>query len=282
MVLRVSLQVSLNHVLLASEVAYIELAASVRLDTSGFFRFVPETVVTQDGLRYSFSKALADAQPVPDSVSILSNKALAHSFSLADTTVRQFGKSLQDAPTVGDLLAQAVSKVLPPDTYHVSDLVSLEPQKGLASSVSLPSDFTTRMTFKVLGDSVTMLDEFERLLLTIRNRDDDQPVTDQTIITAIKPFVDSFEVSDDQTITVTKVFADGFAMNDSADAGDGSTYSFSKGVSNVAFVGDAAAKSFSTSFADSFGSADSGLVSAQNYADPSYFAEDYVGVSTTF
>jgi hypothetical protein len=89
-------------------------------------------------------------------------------------------------------------------------------------------------------------------------------------------------VADTDNIDYQKNIADGFAMNDGSEAVDGSTYSFHKGISNVAFVGDVRSLIFAASRVESVSVADAGLVAAQSYSDPTYFAEDYVGVSQSF
>ncbi|NDH91117.1 MAG: hypothetical protein EBZ22_09605 [Flavobacteriia bacterium] len=71
-------------------------------------------------------------------------------------------------------------------------------------------------------------------------------------------------------------------MNDAFDAGDGLVYAFAKGISNVTILSDATSRAVQKPFADTALPSDSGSLVMQNYCDPTYFLEDYVGVSRTF
>jgi hypothetical protein len=70
-------------------------------------------------------------------------------------------------------------------------------------------------------------------------------------------------------------------MNDMADAG-GPVWSFSDTTANIITMSDSSLLVNSKGVSDSVSMADSGLAYAQNYVDPTYLAEDYVGVSVTF
>jgi hypothetical protein len=172
-------------------------------------------------------------------------------------------KLLQDAPQALDLVAKVMSKPLA-DTFGLTDDETVSALKGLS-------------------DSVSMQDTIATLLLFIRNFSDSVSAPDLRV-TLFTPAtkVEQITVADDDNIDYQKNIADGFAMNDGSEAVDGSQYSIHKGISNVAFVGDVRSLIFTTSRVESVSVADAGLVSAQDYCDPTYFAEDYVGVSQSF
>ena len=70
-------------------------------------------------------------------------------------------------------------------------------------------------------------------------------------------------------------------MNDLADIG-GPVWSFSDTTANIVSMSDSSVTSNDKGVSDSVAMTDSGFAFAQNYVDPSYLAQDYVGVSSTF
>jgi hypothetical protein len=297
MTLRLSLKVSIDYELLASEVAYIELASgvsyielasSLRLDTTGLFRFIPQTVVTTDGTAISVSKPLADILQAPtDRVSVSALKVLADGFAMndgseaIDGSVYSLAKGIQNVTFVADATTQSASKALA-DNFGQLDALAKSLSRPLADVFDL-SDDQTVAALKGLSDSVSMQDSVVTLLLFIRNFDDQVGVSDlRTTVFTPSTKVEQITVTDDDFFSYQKNIADGFAMNDGSEAVDGSQYSIHKGISNVAFVGDFRSSLFTTSRLESTTVADAGFVSAQSYCDPTYFAEDYVGVSQSF
>jgi hypothetical protein len=281
MVLRVSLKVSLDYELLASEVAYIELASSVRLDTTGFFRFIPDSVVTTDGTVFAVTKLLGDIQVMTDATSISVLKPLADGLAMADAQTVSALKALADSITQPDAKTIGVSKALG-DIIQATELIAKVLSRPLADALGMTDDETVE-ALKGLSDSAVMQDSLTTLLLFIRDFNDQVSVPDLRATLFIPSTkVEQITVADDDFFSYQKNIADGFAMNDGSEAVDGSQYSIHKGISNVAFVGDLRSSFFTTSRLESTTVADAGLVSAQNYCDPTYFAEDYVGVSQSF
>jgi hypothetical protein len=361
MVLRVSLKVSLDYELLASEVAYIELASSVRLDTTGLFRFIPDTVVTTDGTVFALSKPLSVSFSALDATFLTALKLLQDGFAMndgadaVDGSTYSFSKGIQNVTFVADSTTQSALKALADgfdqldllvkflsrpvsDSFPMTDSIqSIDALKSLANALVM-ADTQTVSTIKALADSIaqpdataidlakllddsvpaieliskllsrpvsdlflmsdsiqsvdalkgipdsiTMQDSLQTLLLFIRDFDDQVSVSDLRATLFIPSTkVEQITVADNDVIGYQKNIADGFAMNDGSEAIDGSQYSIHKGISNVAFVGDLRVTLFSTSRLESVSTPDAGLVLAQSYADPTYFAEDYVGVSQSF
>jgi hypothetical protein len=201
---------SVSYVVPVSQLSYIELVVSARLDVSGLVRYITEVAVVQDAAAKTLSKPFAD-------------------------------------------------------------------------SIASPLDASIRQVQKVLADSVVMNDEAERFLVYIRDVNDAVTVPDtETRQVFPGPEVDGIGVADQRTAAVSKLISDAFSLNDSSEAGDGSTYSFAKYINNVVFSSDNLASVLTKPLADSFGTSDSGLVVAQGYCDITYFAEDYVGASSSF
>jgi hypothetical protein len=234
-----------------------------------------------DGTAYSLSKVLGDSVTVPDATSVSALKALADAVTMADAETVSALKALADSAPMLDDETIDVAKLLQ-DAPEALDLVAKVMSKPLADAFGLTDDETVA-ALKGLSDSVSMQDTIATLLIFIRNFSDSVAVPDlraTLFVPATK--VEQITVADDDNIDYQKNIADGFAMNDGSEAVDGSQYSIHKGISNVAFVGDVRSLLFATFRVESVSVADAGLVSAQDYCDPTYFAEDYVGVSQSF
>ena len=288
MVLRasVSLRASTTRVVPLAEVAYVLMTADARLDTTGRFRFIQELVAMVDGRSYSLSKPLSDTLAPADAISVSALKALADGFAMndgseaVDGSVYSLAKGIQNVVFVPDATTQSAAKALA-DAATPLDVIAKSLSRPLADVFNMADDETVA-ALKGLSDSVTMQDTVATLLLFIRNFSDIVTVADDDTWVLNVPKFDQITVADLDNIDYQKNIADGFAMNDGSEAVDGSTYSFSKGISNVAFVGDVRSLIFATSRVESVSMPDAGLVAAQNYCDPTYFAEDYVGVSQSF
>lgn len=277
----VSLRVSVTREVPLAELDYVLMTVGARLDTTGQFRLIPELVAMADGTAYSLSKVLTDTVTTPDATSVSALKALADGLTMADDETVSALKALADTAPVLDDETIDVAKLLE-DAPQALDLVAKVLFRPLADTFGM-TDEETVAALKGLSDSATMQDVVEVLLTVIRDLSDTVTVPDlraTTFVPATK--AEQITVADLDNIDYQKNIADGFAMNDGSEAVDGSQYSIHKGISNVAFVGDVRSLIFTTSRVESVSVADAGLVSAQDYCDPTYFAEDYVGVSQSF
>ena len=283
----VSLRVSVTREVPLAELDYVLMTVGARLDTTGLFRFIPELVAVVDGTSYSLTKPLSDAVGAPDAVSVAALKVLADGFAMnddseaVDGSVYTLHKGIQNVTFTSDATTQSAAKGLS-DSVVSTEALAKVLSRPLADVFDLTDDETVA-ALKGLSDSVTMQDTVATLLLFIRDFNDTVSVPDvrATLFTPATK-AEQIIVADIDTISYQKNIADGFAMNDGSEAVDGSQYSIHKGISNVAFVGDVRSLIFTTSRVESVSVADAGLVSAQDYCDPTYFAEDYVGVSQSF
>jgi hypothetical protein len=89
-------------------------------------------------------------------------------------------------------------------------------------------------------------------------------------------------VADVDTISYQKNLFDSIEEEDGADILSALQHAIAKSFNNQVFANEARSLIFTTSRVESVSAADAGLVSAQDYCDPTYFAEDYVGVSQSF
>jgi hypothetical protein len=272
---------SVTAVVPAASIAYIELAFSAVLDTSGRYQFVPELTVVSDGVSLSLAKPLTNlAYAVDDSHYEFEKAVSGDSIALTDeftkllTYVRFFAdvlnlseaqvfdiaKLLQDSAVTSDLAAKHVTKPSS-DNFALSDSAAKQLAKAIADAYGL-TDVSRYSFTKAAFDTVTAPDVVERALF--------------------KPFADTFTLQDTELFSLAKLLADGVAMNDGFDAGDGAVYTFSKSVSNVTMVSDATSRQSNKVAADTATTADAGSLISQSYCDITYFAEDYVGESRVF
>jgi hypothetical protein len=270
------------YTLPVANIAYIDLSFGAVLDSTGRFRFFPDSFSIVDSVQLLPQKALfSDTTATTTSVVFSALKAIANSISTAELLAFDTTKALANFVSLPDHTVVDFEK-LRQDSFTAQDLLRRDVAKALADSGAV-LDKTTTSTQKLLGDVADMQDAISILLAVLRAFDDTIIMGDGTSWEfALAPRQDGVALSDVYFIAYQKHLADGFAMNDGSEAVDGSVYSFAKGISNVAFVGDTRSLIFALSRVETVSVADVGLVSAQNYCDPTYFAEDYVGVSQSF
>jgi hypothetical protein len=167
------------------------------------------------------------------------------------------------------------------ESATVTDQSNFLLSKPRAHSVAL-SDDSFIDAGKALADTASIGDSLSALLLFLREFSDTTSVADATSLVITYPRQEGVVIAEDEAFNTTKLIVDGFAMNDDADAIDGLQHSIGKGISNVAFANDSSSLIFAASRVESVSVPDAGLVLAQGYAELSYFAEDYVGVSQSF
>jgi hypothetical protein len=271
---------SVSYSIAASSIAYVELGVSAELDTSGLFKFIPDSVVTTDQLVFSLSKPAQDSFSLADASTLLVDKALgdqvsfedsllvtliflrdfANQYDLSDELVLDIAKAAVDSVIVSDALALSLDKPFA-DVQALADAASIATAKALADSYSL-DDAATLSYSKLVADASEMVDLI--------------------VFSIEKALNDSQPVIDDLAFSHSKELSDGFAMNDGFGATDGLDFSLSTTFSNVAFISDEATLSTAPAFADSVGVTDSGFILSQDYCDLTYFAQDYVGTAISF
>ena len=289
MVLRasVSLRASTTRVVPLAEVAYVLMTADARLDTTGRFRFIQELVAVVDGRAYTLTKPLSDTFTPSDAISVSALKALADGFAMndgseaVDGSVYSLAKGIQNVVFVPDAMTQSAAKALA-DAATPLDVIAKSLSRPLADVFNMADDETVA-ALKGLSDSVTMQDTLATLLLFLREFSDSAPVVDlrATVFTPATK-VEQITIADNDTISYQKNLADSVDEEDGTDVVDGLQHSIAKSFGNQIFVAEAKSLIFATSRVESVSMPDTGLVAAQNYCDPTYFAEDYVGVSQSF
>lgn len=272
---------SVTYSVPAAAIEYIELIASGYMDTTGLYRFVEDIVLIVDTKSILFSKSLADSQSFLDRPYKQPGKALADQFSFSESESFDFTKALFDQAVMLDATTRQVAKILA-DAFATSDAPAKTASKALASAFGL-TDAQTVQAQKVISDSLT----FVEAVIAFRTfvRDFEEAITPVEFFAKVfikPPFIEQISVADARGVLPLKNLSDAVAIDDGAAIGDGSTYFFEKNLNNVTFATDAEAFLLSKAASDQFGFSESGLVVMQGYCDLTYFAEDYVGTSSSF
>lgn len=264
-----------------TEVEYIELASVGYADTSGQYRFITEIALVVDALRINTHKSLADTQAFADQAAKQPRKLATDSLSLDDRMTRASGKGLADQFAFSEVLAKALATIAS-DSAAPVDAKSITTSHPVASAFTL-ADASTHAAQKGVADSVALAEFFNSVLVFIREAADVVAATDRpAILFTPTAKSDGVAIADEALRIYSKSLSDAFALDDGTAVGDGSTYFFEKTLNNIVSMLDARFSLVSKTSTDQFTTSESGLVSAQGYCDITYFAEDYVGTSTTF
>jgi hypothetical protein len=275
------LAATVAYALPAARINYIDLAVGVILDTSGRFKFIPDSVLLLDTSNFDLAKALVDAYMALDTTSVAALKVLADGFAMndgseaVDGSVYSFAKGISNVAFANDATTTAALKLLQ-DSQALQDLAAKVTNKALVDTFSMADDETVS-ALKGLSDSIEMQDSVTTLFLAIRNFADSATVADlrATLFTPATK-AEQVAVADNDFIDWAKSLAH------SITPADVSVFLAEKPFSEALTAGEAKALSFTTARVESVTVPDVGLLSVQDYCDLSYFAEDYVGFSQSF
>jgi hypothetical protein len=261
----VNLSRTATYVVPVSEIAYILLASSARMDTSGLFRFSGETIGIADSSVLTFSKPLTDSSTIAD-ISALSfvPATKTDSVTSSDSSVKTSQLEKTETISVADTNAVAFTLGTVTESLAANDSSALNFQKPVAETISFSDSVLVVLIF--------IRDVFDTLTLS------DAPAL--SFAPAIK--VETVTSGDSSSYVFNQFLTEAFAMNDLADVGDGISFEFIDFTANVVTITEAAVISTASSATDSFSLSDAGVGSIQDYCDITYFAEDYVGIQFTF
>jgi hypothetical protein len=178
--------VGLTRIYPVSEVAYILLAVSAYLDTTGQFKYLTDLFSVTDTTSFSTSK-IADVD----------------TFTTVDDTTRSTGKGLSDSATIGDSVLTVLIFI-----RDFTDTTSLADAKTLLVSPAYSDTFTTSETVarslsKTLTDSFALNDLSDAAGPTWSFSDFTNNVvstSDSTTVTNTKGLSDSLSSSDSGTL----------------------------------------------------------------------------------
>ena len=269
-----------------------------------------DTTSATDALAFSFGTGALDSFDTADLFSKVFLKSLSDATSTADTIVgRAFEKRLYDAATMEDLvgvpdgatyqfckylsdfpsIAEQLSKdisTLLNDTQGVVDSPTLAVAKTLLDSFST-ADESTFAFGKGLADDTSGVDDLSYNFST--SQADATTIIEQAQFNFATALADSNVVqdqslrqfnaakSDNFALVETTVFAVGTSLDDGQQVLDAAAFALSTDAEDALIVADANSIYTYKTDSDAVTTADSGILSAQNYCDSSYFLEDYVG-----
>ena len=260
----VNLSRTATYVVPVSEIAYILLASSARMDTSGLFRFNGETIGIADSSVLTFSKPLTDSLDIADIPALSFAATKTESVTSSDSNVITSQLEKTETTSVADTNALAFTLGTVTESLAANDSPALDFQMPVAETISFSDSALVVLIFlRDLFDTITVSDTSALSFA---------PDTKAETVTS----GDSSSYAFDQFLT------EAFAMNDLADVGDGISFDFIDFTANVVTITEAAAIGFTTSATDSFSLSDAGVGAMQDYCDITYFAEDYVGTRFTF
>ena len=260
----VNLSRTATYVVPVSEIAYILLASSARMDTSGLFRFNGETIGIADSSVFTFSKPLTDSSTILDIPALSFATTKTESVTSSDSSVKtsQLGKT---------------------ETTSVADTNALAFTLGSVAESLAANDSSAISFSKPVVETVSFSDSTLVVLIFLREVFDTLTLSDTSSLSfAPDTKVETVTSGDSSSYAFNQFLTEAFAMNDLADVGDGISFDFIDFTANVVTITEEAAIGFTTSATDSFSLSDAGVGAMQDYCDITYFAEDYVGTRFTF
>ena len=169
-------------------------------------------------------------------------------------------------------------------SFAVTESLVSSFSKALADTSTITEDHAIAFT-KSFSDTVTATDDF----LGEANVDDDQnmlfsKVTSDTYsasdtinsLSVAKVLTETSNATESLIHSLTKVASDSFSTSDSP------VFNTGKSATDTASTGESVVNLVSKVATDSATITDTGTVTIQDYIDSTYFAEDYVGTSSSF
>lgn len=225
-----------------------------------------DAVSFETTVRYDFGKPLSETAAFSDSPAKNVGSARTDDFFVVDQIdTIGFSKSVADFGALATEIRFDATKLFS-ETATFSDEQLFSVGKGL-SEIPVTIDVISFFSGKILQDVWSATDNNQ---LTFGKLPNDEAVfTTETALALTKLLVSNIDVTDD--------------IDGEASIEDDQNMLFFKSRTDNGYVSESNVKSFSTGNSDSASVTDSGSLYRQDYVDnPFYFAEDYVGYSTTF
>ena len=272
----------------------------------GFARSYADSVSTSDTITsFGVVKGLIDQITSLDALAMSLTKQLADTVVVIDNADANSGDGLEytdikpssDAVGASDLAVSALTKLL-------ADTVSLtEALQQIVAKVLTDTTTAVEQAFLELGrpvsDAVSSSDMFDRVFAAARTYADSVLQTEVLALDNTKPQSDIYTATD----TFNRVFNANLAPSDSQGTTDSARFDATKAVADTYAASDVFDRIFAANLtaSDSFLTLDvlasidvsklltdaanavsSGSLRMTDYADITYFAEDYVGSTRTF
>ena len=235
-----------------TEVAVVNLSA---------FRDFTDTLssVTDTSYVMNLSVTYTDSASVAQSYSSAFSKVLTETQTASETAVKSIGKAASDTGTVSDI-----------DTYQFSKVSTENP----SATESFAKVWTINRTFAETPNVTQSLVKSLSL-----------PATDSASVSESISTLLSREVtlSDSASVTSSEILQISKAVSETISASEAITsINTSKGLTETPTGTESLANALSKPATDSGVASDTGSGKMQDYVDPTYLAEDYVGSSWNF
>lgn len=255
---------------------YINLKASdIAIDPTPADRWVNDIQVVADQVVFVFDKGLSDSLYQLDEISILNEKVLDDLLFPFDFYKHDTGKVLSDLvdPAVDEVYF-GVSKGLA-DLQGLSDAVAKGFETQHSDSFSM-SDSSRIGVSKALDDETPTIDE---IIFDIGfNLSDAQSISDSAQVDTTKGFAESVLLGDFIYSFFSTQRSESVSVSDDAST----LVAYSRLFEETEYAIDESLLEFGKNPSETMTASDSGFLMMTDYADITYFAEDYVGSSQYF
>jgi hypothetical protein len=233
-----------------------------------------------DTTALDFDKSLADIYTgFVDTTALGFGKALSDTQSIEESLVKDFSKSLVDIQNIVEALAKNTDKSLA-DNAAAQDVYASTLDK-LLQDTTTPLSQTSLSINKVFSDTIEFADEIAVIKFIVRDFTDTLDALDQYVVDIQPSKQDTAGVIDEESLAFAAAKADMLIMLDNMD-GD-LTYAIVKSLTTeILAVSEKTVIASALQKADNAVLGSAGSLLSQDYVEPGYFAEDYVGTSRTF
>jgi hypothetical protein len=265
-----------------------------------------EVVASIDLLQKNFGTAFDDVSSLAEAHAIATSKPIAEIIASAGDQTFLFAKKVSTDP-VGlvddDVLAFA--KALSDHGFISEAIDTLTIGKALSDAPAASDAINTVGTTKLLTDGVSFTDDVDGTAsilddqeMQFRKNTTDGAGVAETFFRQVdydRAFSDSSGATDNDELTVGKSLSDALSASESINMVTGkqiydipvASETLAKAITKSPFLdsallGDATVVSPGKVLLDLASSTDTGSLRSQGYSDFTYFAEDFVGASTTF
>jgi hypothetical protein len=251
---------------------------------------------------FLLKESLFDFGFIADQHALSVGKSFSDAASFQTTIRYDFGKPLSETAAFSDSPAKNIGSARTDDFYVVDQIDTIGFSKVITDFGNLATEIRFDTT-KLLDETSTLSDE--QLFSVSKRLNDISVTTDVASFFSGKRLQDAWSATDNNQLTfgklpndeavftteaalaLTKLLVSNIDVTDDIDGEasieDDQNKLFFKSCADNGYVSESNVKSFSTGNSDSASVTDSGSLYGQDYVDnPFYFAEDYVGYSTTF
>ena len=200
-----------------------------------------------------------------------------------------------DTTTNTDFVIKVSDIIIVPDSVTVSEAVTKNPELFKTETLTVTPVFNWNFGLNKSETGVTS--DAVNSINTTKGLSEQPSIVDVLIIGHIVEYADTGTASDSPAILVSQILTDSitsvsdsafwtFGLNKSETTSNSDTINSintNKGITDTPSATEAAAQALSKpAIADSSSAVDTGIGSMQNYVDPTYLSEDYVGEAWSF